>query len=123
VLLLYVGLAILAGIAITVPLLFFVSRRLEKREPYASFMRLRTRQKLRFFKLLLTDQRVPRRVKVLPFLLVPYLAFPIDIIPDFIPVLGYLDDVAIVLGTFALAMRLTPRAVIDDIFQQLGESA
>jgi uncharacterized membrane protein YkvA (DUF1232 family) len=62
-------------------------------------------------------------VKVLPFLLVPYLAFPIDIVPDFIPVLGYMDDIAIVLGTFALAIRWTSRNVIDELLGRLGEAA
>jgi uncharacterized membrane protein YkvA (DUF1232 family) len=99
--------------------LLWLTKTLEKREPYKSFMQLRTREKVSFFRLLITDRRVPKRVKLLPFLLVPYLAMPIDIVPDFIPVLGYLDDVAIVLGTFALVIRLTPRAVIDDLFSQI----
>ena len=97
--------------------LYAISRKLENREPYGSFIRLRTRQKVRFFRLLISDKRVPFRVKALPFLLIPYLAMPFDIIPDFIPVLGYVDDVAIVLGMFALVIRLTPRAIIDDLFR------
>ena len=99
--------------------LYLLSRALEKREPYGAFMRLRSRQKVRFIRLLVTDSRIPRHVKILPFLLLPYLAFPIDLIPDFIPVLGYVDDVAIVLGMLALIMRLTPRPVIDDLLRQV----
>lgn len=121
--LLTIVLAIAIAVLVLMPLLYLVFRRMEQREPYGSFIRLRTRQKVRFFRLLMSDARVPKRVKVLPFLLVPYLAFPIDIIPDFIPVLGYMDDVAIVLGTFALAIRWTPRVVIDDLLRQLGEPA
>jgi uncharacterized membrane protein YkvA (DUF1232 family) len=105
------------SLVLAVALLYWLSRRLEKREPYGSFIRLRTRQKVRFLRLLVTDKRVPPLVKTLPFLLLPYLAFPIDLIPDFIPVLGYVDDVAIVLGTFALIIRLTPRPIIDDLFR------
>ena len=108
----------IGGLLAMVVLLFFVSRSLEKREPYASFMRLRTRAKLRFFRLLLADARVPKRVKALPLLLIPYLLMPIDIVPDFIPVLGYVDDVTIVLGTLALVIKLTPRQIIDDLFRQ-----
>ena len=106
------------GVLILAPLLYLVARCLEKREPYTSFIHLRSRQKLRFFRLLLGDPRVPRQVKALPLLLIPYLLMPIDIIPDFLPVLGYLDDVAIVLGALALILRLTPRPIIDDLFRQ-----
>ena len=42
------------------------------------------------------DPRVPRRVKVVLGGLAVYLASPIDLIPDFIPVVGYLDDVVLV---------------------------
>ena len=70
----------------------------------------------------MTDPRVPRLVKVLPFLLAGYLAFPIDLIPDFIPVLGYVDDVAIAVGALALVIRLTPLEVIDDIIRQVAQS-
>jgi uncharacterized membrane protein YkvA (DUF1232 family) len=80
-------------------------------------MRLRTRQKIRFFRLLVIDKRVPRRVKAMPIALIPYLAMPFDLIPDFTPVLGYVDDVAIVLRAFALVIHLTPRPVFEDLFR------
>jgi uncharacterized membrane protein YkvA (DUF1232 family) len=50
---------------------------------------------------LLRDPRVPRRRKLALALLVAYLAFPIDLVPDFIPVAGQLDDAILV----ALALR------------------
>ena len=53
---------------------------------------------------LLSDPRVPRRHKLLLGALVGYLAFPFDLVPDFIPVAGYLDD--------ALLVALTLRAVL-----------
>ena len=120
--LLYLILGGAVALAILLPAMYLVGRSLERREPYASFLRLRTRSKLRFFRLLLADARVPRRVKLLPLLLIPYLLMPIDIIPDFIPVLGYVDDVAIVLGALALVIRLTPRALIEDLFQQARQT-
>jgi uncharacterized membrane protein YkvA (DUF1232 family) len=112
---------IVIGVLLTVPFAYFGARTLEKGEPYCSFLHLRTRSKVRFFRLLAGDVRVPRRVKALPFLLLPYLAMPFDLIPDFIPVLGYLDDVAIVLGVFALVIRLTPRYVVDDLLVRVGD--
>lgn len=41
------------------------------------------------------DPTVPKRAKIAPALVLVYLAFPIDLIPDVIPVLGHLDDVLI----------------------------
>jgi uncharacterized membrane protein YkvA (DUF1232 family) len=45
---------------------------------------------------LLRDERVPRRRKLLLVALVGYLALPFDLVPDFIPVAGQLDDVLVV---------------------------
>jgi uncharacterized membrane protein YkvA (DUF1232 family) len=55
---------------------------------------------------LLGDPRVPRRHKLLLAALVGYLALPIDLVPDFIPVAGQLDDVLVAL----LALRVVLRA-------------
>ena len=55
---------------------------------------------------LLADQRVPGRVKLLLAALSGYLALPIDLVPDFIPVAGQLDDAIIV----ALVLRSILRA-------------
>ena len=117
--LLYLAIVVIAGLLVMCPPLYLIAKKASEREPYKSFMQLRTRSKVTFFRLLLTDRRVPLPVKALPVLLVPYLLSPIDIIPDFIPVLGYMDDVGIVLGTFALAIKLTPRELIDDLFRQV----
>lgn len=54
---------------------------------------------------LLSDPRVPRRRKLLLWALLLYLASPVDLVPDFIPVAGQLDDAVIV----ALALRLLVR--------------
>jgi uncharacterized membrane protein YkvA (DUF1232 family) len=45
---------------------------------------------------LLRDPRVPRRRKLLLAALIPYLAMPFDLVPDFIPVAGQLDDAIVV---------------------------
>ena len=60
---------------------------------------------------LIGDSRVPRRRKAVLFALVGYLAMPFDLIPDFIPVLGYLDDVVIV----ALVLRWLARQRAGDV--------
>lgn len=51
--------------------------------------------------------------KVLAFCTVVYALSPVDLIPDFIPVLGYLDDLLILPGLIALTLRLLPGAVLD----------
>jgi uncharacterized membrane protein YkvA (DUF1232 family) len=53
-------------------------------------------------------------VKLLCLFVVAYALSPIDLIPDFIPVLGYLDDVLLLPGMIWLAVRLLPPAVLED---------
>lgn len=60
---------------------------------------------------LLGDDRVPRRSKALLGVLVLYLASPIDLVPDFIPVVGQLDDAIAV----ALVLRLLLRGRSPDL--------
>ena len=61
------------------------------------------------------DPRVPVPVKLLALCVAGYALSPIDLIPDFVPVLGYLDDVVIVpLGILAV-VRLIPPAVMAEL--------
>ncbi len=57
------------------------------------------------------DPRVPVSAKIVAGLVVAYALSPIDLIPDFIPVLGYLDDLVLVPLGIALVVRLIPRDV------------
>lgn len=60
------------------------------------------------------DPRTPWYAKVLVGAVVAYALSPIDLIPDFIPVLGYLDDLIIVPAGLALAIRLVPGDVMTE---------
>ena len=66
---------------------------------------------LRFYRHVQQDPRTPRAAKILLGLALAYALSPIDFIPDFIPEIGYLDDVLIVGLLVMLAMRLVPREV------------
>ena len=60
---------------------------------------------LRLIRRLAADGTLPRGVRLPLWLLLAYLAFPIDLVPDFIPVLGYADDAIVV----ALVLRAVVR--------------
>ena len=67
---------------------------------------------LRLVRRLAADKTIPRGVRIRLALLLAYLAFPIDLIPDFIPVLGYADDAIIVTAVLRSVVR---RAGIDAV--------
>jgi uncharacterized membrane protein YkvA (DUF1232 family) len=64
------------------------------------------------------DSRVPWPVKVLAAAVAAYALSPIDLIPDFIPVVGYLDDLVIVpLGILAV-VKLVPAEVLAELREE-----
>jgi uncharacterized membrane protein YkvA (DUF1232 family) len=72
-----------------------------KKEAYAMYLAAR-------------DPRTPWYAKALIFFVVAHTFSPIDLIPDFIPVLGYLDDLIITPGGIWLAVRLIPSEVMTE---------
>jgi uncharacterized membrane protein YkvA (DUF1232 family) len=66
------------------------------------------------FRRLLADPRVPRRRKLLLLSLVAYLALPIDLIPDFVPVAGQLDDAILVALALRYVLRGASPALLDE---------
>jgi uncharacterized membrane protein YkvA (DUF1232 family) len=60
------------------------------------------------------DPRTPWHAKLLVAAVVAYAVSPIDLIPDFIPVLGQLDDLLLLPIGIALAIRLVPPAVLEE---------
>ena len=63
---------------------------------------------------MLKDNRTPKLAGYLLGLAVCYILVPFDVIPDFIPVLGQLDDIVIVTILVILAMKMVPKEVIED---------
>lgn len=64
------------------------------------------------------DPRVPWYAKIFMGLVVAHTFSPVDLIPDFIPVLGYLDDLIVTPLGIALAMKMIPADVMADARQQ-----
>jgi uncharacterized membrane protein YkvA (DUF1232 family) len=60
------------------------------------------------------DPATPILAKILAMVTVSYALSPLDLIPDFIPVIGYLDDLIVVPLGIWLCLRMIPRAVIAD---------
>ena len=63
---------------------------------------------------LFRDPRVPRRQKLLLAALVPYLLLPFDLVPDFIPVAGQLDDAILVLWVLRRVVRAAGPQLIEE---------
>ena len=60
------------------------------------------------------DPRAPWYAKWLAVFIVAYALSPIDLIPDFIPIVGYLDDIILLPGAIWLTLKLMPREVLMD---------
>jgi uncharacterized membrane protein YkvA (DUF1232 family) len=60
------------------------------------------------------DPRTPWFAKGFTFLIVAYALSPIDLIPDFIPLIGYLDDLLLIPLGIILAMKMIPEPVMKD---------
>lgn len=76
-----------------------------RRETYALYLAFR-------------DPRVPWYARWFVAAVVAYAFSPIDLIPDFIPVLGYLDDLVLVPAGIALALKMVPKTVMDECRQE-----
>ncbi len=74
----------------------------------------RFREELAYYRLVLKHPQTPWAARILIGAAIAYTVFPIDIIPDFIPVIGYLDDLLVVVVFIWLAVRLTPRHVLEE---------
>jgi uncharacterized membrane protein YkvA (DUF1232 family) len=79
------------------------------RKLYSSFKR-----ELSVYRLILQHKRTPRLAKWLLGCAVAYACSPIDLIPDFIPVIGHLDDAIIIPALVFIAVKMVPRDVVEE---------
>jgi len=80
-----------------------------KKETYALYLATR-------------DPRVPWYAKFIAVCVVGYALSPIDLIPDFIPVLGYLDDLVLVPLGIALVLKMIPKDVMAECREKAQEA-
>lgn len=106
-------LSVLGGLVLLwlalVLLLWFEQRRYPQRATLRDLLRLAP-DVVRLVRRLVVDKSVPIEVRIWLGVLLVYLISPIDLIPDFIPVLGYLDDALVV----AVALRFATRRAGSD---------
>ena len=72
------------------------------------------KRELKVYRRVLVDERTPLSAKIFLGLAIGYLCMPFDLIPDFIPVLGHLDDVVIVPALVYIALRFVPRELVAE---------
>jgi len=75
---------------------------------------------LTMYRLVLADSRTPIVAKIVLSLAVGYLLLPFDLIPDFIPIIGHLDDAIIVPALVVIAIKLIPTEVLDEARLKAG---
>jgi uncharacterized membrane protein YkvA (DUF1232 family) len=97
--------ALVVSIAVLwVLLVVLLAARRPSREQIGEALRLLP-DVLRLVRRLAADRELPRGVRVRLWLLLAYLALPFDLIPDFLPVVGYADDAVIVAWTLRAVVR------------------
>jgi uncharacterized membrane protein YkvA (DUF1232 family) len=69
---------------------------------------------------LLLDPRVNPLTKLIPIAAAAYLVLPTDVVPDFLPVLGQLDDVAILMFGLRMFFEFAPANVVEEHLKQLA---
>ncbi len=72
------------------------------------------KQEVEIYRSVMADPRTPWIARLWLGLAVGYLLLPFDLIPDFIPVIGHVDDLIVVPALVLLALKLIPEAVVQD---------
>jgi len=108
------GLLIALGVAVGVWLVLIVALALAGRRTHAKELAALLPNLLRLFRGLVSDRRVPRRTKWLLVIGVAWVVSPIDLVPEFIPVLGPLDDAVVAGLILRHVVKLAGREVVEE---------
>ena len=82
----------------------------------------RLKSELLLYREVLRHPQTPWLAKAILWLAVAYVMLPFDLIPDFLPLIGHLDDLIIVPGLIFLAFKLIPAQVVSECRARLKES-
>ncbi len=82
----------------------------------------RFKKEFAVYRLVLKHPHTPLLAKILLGLAIGYALLPFDLIPDFIPVIGHLDDLVIVPGLVVLALWLIPQTVVDECRKEVEKT-
>ncbi len=72
------------------------------------------KRELIVYQRVLRDERTPTRAKIFLGLAIAYLCMPFDLIPDFIPLIGHLDDAVIIPALVFVALRSVPGELVSE---------
>jgi uncharacterized membrane protein YkvA (DUF1232 family) len=117
---------IIAGLVLLIAVVAFMFWRIQRSDEKKLAKRI---AKLPFFDkislagALFRDNRIPIAPRIIALALVLYIASPIDLLPDFIPVIGYFDDILIVLVGAGLLLRSIPRYILEEHVSRYEEQA
>ena len=114
---------LILGLAALIAVTAILLRVLRASKRGRRFLALGTRSKIRFGRILLGDPGVGLLPKITLLLLVGYLAMPFDLIPDFIPVLGQLDDFLVAFAAITLLLLMIPRERFNAALAQTEHEA
>ena len=103
----------LAGLAWAV---FKVTRIRRRGRP---FLELSRAERLEFGRIMLRDPNLPIVPRVLVAVAAAYLALPLDLIPDFVPVIGHADDFVVVTLLMAVMTRTLPKGVFEETVRRV----
>ena len=81
------------------------------------------KKQLKLYRLVLKDKRTPLTAKILLGSAIGYLLLPFDLIPDFIPVFGQLDDLIVVPFLVYLALKFIPNYIIEEYKIEINHSS
>jgi len=70
------------------------------------------KQEIVIYRMVLKDKRTPKIAKILIGLAIVYALLPFDLIPDFIPIIGQIDDIIIIPTLIFIALKIIPKQII-----------